>query len=107
MNVTLGPGTYWLTLQDGTTTKSGGLVYWDINNGQSRAWESYYGYANGVILPDLSSTGGGVSSHGTNSNSFQILGMVSDPPPVPLPGSLLLFAPGLVGLAAVRRRFKK
>jgi len=33
--------------------------------------------------------------------------MVSDPPPVPLPGALLLFAPGLVGLAAVRRRFKK
>ena len=27
--------------------------------------------------------------------------------PVPLPGALLLFGPGLVGLAAVRRRFKK
>ena len=27
--------------------------------------------------------------------------------PVPVPGALLLFAPGLVGLAAIRRRFKK
>jgi hypothetical protein len=26
--------------------------------------------------------------------------------PVPLPGALLLFGPGLVGLAAIRRRFK-
>ncbi len=27
--------------------------------------------------------------------------------PVPLPGAIFLFAPGLVGLAAIRRRFKK
>ncbi len=27
--------------------------------------------------------------------------------PVPVPGALLLFGPGLVGLAAIRRRFKK
>ncbi len=27
--------------------------------------------------------------------------------PVPIPGALLLFGPGLVGLAAIRRRFKK
>ncbi len=26
---------------------------------------------------------------------------------VPIPGALLLFAPGLAGLAAIRRRFKK
>jgi hypothetical protein len=29
------------------------------------------------------------------------------PAPVPLPAALLLFAPGLVGMAAVRRRFEK
>ena len=28
-------------------------------------------------------------------------------PPVPIPGSILLLAPGLVGLAAIRRRLKK
>jgi hypothetical protein len=27
--------------------------------------------------------------------------------PVPIPGAILLFAPGLLGLAAIRRRFKK
>jgi hypothetical protein len=29
------------------------------------------------------------------------------PCPVPIPGALLLFGPGLVGLAAMRKRFKK
>ena len=30
-----------------------------------------------------------------------------DVTPVPIPSALLLFGPGLIGLAAVRRRFKK
>ena len=29
------------------------------------------------------------------------------PAPVPIPSALLLFGPGLVGLGAIRRRFKK
>jgi hypothetical protein len=29
------------------------------------------------------------------------------PSPTPIPGAILLFAPGLVALAAIRRRFKK
>jgi len=34
-------------------------------------------------------------------------GVISTPSSVPLPRAVLLFGPGLVGLAAVRRRFKK
>ena len=36
-----------------------------------------------------------------------IAGVSVSAAPVPLPGALLLFGPGLVGLAAVKRRFKK
>ena len=33
--------------------------------------------------------------------------VLPDGPPTPIPGAILLFVPGLVGLAAIRRRFKK
>jgi len=34
-------------------------------------------------------------------------GLTPLPTPVPIPGAVLLFGPGLAGLAAIRRRFKK
>jgi len=40
------------------------------------------------------------------STSGYVYGFLATPNPVPLPPSLLLLAPGLVGLAVVRRRFK-
>ena len=44
---------------------------------------------------------------GSNTDRWVMDNFTVDPAPVPIPGALLLFAPGLVGLAAVRRRLKK
>ncbi len=46
---------------------------------------------------------------GYNQDGWQYFTDVSltAPSAVPLPGALLLFGPGLAGLAVVRRRFKK
>ena len=61
-------------------------------------------YKSLYIVEDFTVNGGdpltGVSGMHYLENQF------SDPP-VPLPPTLLLFAPGLVGLAAMKRRFKK
>jgi hypothetical protein len=43
-----------------------------------------------------------------SANNGALVGTVSlNFQPVPIPASILLFGPGLVGLAAIRRRFKK
>ena len=43
----------------------------------------------------------------SNLSSSGDLLLAASSAPVPIPGAILLFAPGLVGLVAVRRRFKK
>ena len=50
-----------------------------------------------LVFDEVSSTG--------NGNDFAINRVNVNP--VPIPGAILFFGPGLVGLAAVRRRFKK
>ena len=74
--LTLGPGTYWLELDDTMTTNSR-WFWWDQNNGPSQA--QYIGHS-------------GQGSIG--SESFQILGSPAPSPSVPEPGSLALLGAG-------------
>ena len=83
---------YWLGLHNGDLTNTGRAdFYWETTNGNGTAtgheWDlqgTGYWYDNGA------------------EHAFQLSSS-----PVPIPGALLLFGPGLLGLAAVRRRFKK
>ncbi len=53
---------------------------------------------------------GQIGSGGSDSLSLTnatLYAQGQSPAPVPIPASLLLFGPGLVGLTAIRRRFKK
>ena len=75
----LGAGTYWLTLQNATSS-SGDPVYWDQNSGPSSAQENTLG-----VIP---------------SESFQVYGAGS----VPEPSTICLLGIGMVGLAGYCRR---
>jgi len=83
-SLTLGPGAYYLTLQDAVASDSG-PVLWEVSNGSSTG-EQY--------VPNV----GTVS---TGPNLFDILGTASA---TPEPSSLLLLSTGLLGLAGVLRR---
>ena len=89
---TLTPGTYWLNLQN-AVVPSGNPVYWDENDGVG---------CTSPGCPSLASNG----SVGTlGSESFTLLGTsTTTTGTVPEPGSLVLFASGALGLAAVVRR---
>jgi hypothetical protein len=84
----LGPGTYWLELDDTMTTNSR-WFWWDQNNGPSQA--QYIGR-------------NGQGSIG--SESFQILGSPAASPAVPEPGSLTLLGSGalIVCMALLAKR---
>lgn len=84
--VTLGAGTYWLTLGHAQTL-NGRLVYWDVNNGPSSAY---------LAAPVFDNYVGA-----RQSNSFEILGTVSAPEP--RSWGLMLVGFGLVG-SVMRRR---
>lgn len=60
LNIPLGPGTYWLTLQNAVTTQ-GNPLYWDENGGPSQAEQSALG-----TIP---------------SEAFTIIGSTGPPPP--------------------------
>jgi hypothetical protein len=90
-NVSLGAGTYYLTLQNTTTSDGTGVAYWDINNGPSAA------YANGST-----SLVGYAGIYTTWSESFDIQGATSGV--TPEPGYLALLIAGIVGIIWLKRR---
>jgi hypothetical protein len=97
-SVVLGPGTYYLALQNAAVS-NGDPIYWDQNDGPSVAWHNTLGY-----LSDGGCGGLNQSGQGTCSESFQILGTTSA---VPLPAALPLFAGGLGGIGILSRWRKR
>lgn len=79
----LAAGTYWFNLENGTTT-NGDPLFWDENSGPSLASENTLG-----TIPSEDPDFFGYSNGGST---------------VPEPGSALLFASGVLGLAALLRR---
>ncbi len=91
---TLGNGTYWLNLQN-ATVNSGDPVYWDENSGV------------GCQSPGCPSHASDNSVGTIPSESFTVLGSASGSGSVPEPGSILLFASGiLASVEMVRRKIR-
>lgn len=81
--VALNAGTYWVNLQNASVS-NGDPVYWDENGGPSSSSEN-----EGTI----------------GSESFTVLGTTnSGTGTTPEPGSLLLFATGVLGIGGILRR---
>jgi len=88
--------TYWLNLQN-AVVPSGDPVFWDENSGKgcksngcpSSASES----AVGTIPSEAFTVGGGCGNHNSPACG----------PPVPEPGSIMLFGSGILGLAGLLR----
>ncbi len=96
-NIPLGPGVYYLNLENATTPQ-GGAVYWDENDGVGCGGSDGNGlncistaYQSGIgSIPSESFTIQGTGSGGTT----------------PEPSSLLIFGSGVMGLGGLlRRRF--
>ncbi|MCX5807738.1 MAG: VPLPA-CTERM sorting domain-containing protein [Proteobacteria bacterium] len=81
-------GTYWLALKVAPAQWD---MHWSIPTNDTIGYVSKSNYYGGTIWDD----------YGTE-HSFRL-----ESSAVPLPSALLLFAPGLAGLAALRRRFTK
>jgi T5SS/PEP-CTERM-associated repeat protein len=81
----------YLSLFAGAGQTLSGLTIWDYTGG---AWGQF-------SATDLAYNGTYASFTTTALNDFAVSGTA----PVPIPGALLLFGPGLVGLGLVKRRF--
>jgi hypothetical protein len=96
-SLSLGAGTYWLVLMNGTTAQSD-VMLWDENDGPSQAWESTLGFLT-VANNDCTS-----STSGNCSEAFQVLGTSSE---IPEPSTLTLGASGLLLVAAALRQNRR
>src|SRR5208337_90003 len=96
-NIPLGPGVYYLNLENATTAQ-GNAVYWDENDGVG------CGGSDGHGLNCISSAySAGIGT--IPSESFTIQGNGSGGA-TPEPTSLLMFGSGVIGLGGLpRRRF--
>ena len=124
-------GTFTGTFAEPTSVRvTDGFLYGDtfkivVNSGAATWYTSTPGTGAGLGTDGDSAWADPAYSHGiwtvaAGTYQFDIYAVLSpwgsggafiraDSPPatVPLPGALLLFGPGLVGLTAIRRRFKK
>jgi hypothetical protein len=89
--VTLSNGTYYLNLQNAVTAE-GNMVYWDQNNGVGCHSEG----CPSLAFPDFFES--------IPSESFTMLGSNTSTGTTPEPGSIALFASGVLGLGTVLRR---
>ena len=89
--VTLSNGTYYLNLLNAVTA-GGNPVYWDQNNGVGCHSEG----CPSLAFPDFFES--------IPSESFSILGSGGGTGTTPEPGSMALFASGVLGLGSVLRR---
>ena len=87
LNLSLGAGTYWLNLQNATTSQ-GNPLYWDENDGTSLASENTIGSIGSEAFDICGGSGCGTTTTTTT----------------PEPSSIMLLGSGILGLAGVLRR---
>jgi hypothetical protein len=87
----LNAGSYWLNMQNAVVS-DGDPVYWDENNGPSRASENSLGTIPSESFTVLASSGGTTSTTNGTSDSM------------PEPSSIILFGSALLGVAGMLRR---
>jgi hypothetical protein len=85
--VTLAPGTYYLTFESANTTNSGLLAAWDMSGNSNTSADEW--------------SGNGDQSTGLTSTTFALY---SPDSPVPEPSSLYLLGSGVAALAGMIRR---
>jgi hypothetical protein len=91
-NVSLSAGTYWLTLQNASSSL-GDPVYWDENSGPSSAEQNTVGTIPSESFTVLGGTGVTTTTTTTTTTST-----------TPEPSSIMLLGSGILGLAGVVRR---